>query len=154
MGNLSTNATVKRAFGLEEKGNRQNAVEAEERRQTVVPEKTAEAEEKETSSNGFESLSGIPTNQQLTKLAKHLVADDMWEYIARHLGFEETTIDEISEKYKGNPRAQAYRMLLKWKEAQSRSASIRNLCKALMEEDLTTTAAEVFGISDELLKSL
>ena len=74
--------------------------------------------------------------------------------MARCLGMEESIVKQISVDYKERSREQAYQMLLKWRDSQSKAASIAALCKALREEDLTRVAVRVFGVSDDVIHSL
>ncbi|XP_065836068.1 uncharacterized protein [Oscarella lobularis] len=96
-----------------------------------------------------EILGRKPTGRELNKLSKELTS---WKPVARCLLVPEPNISEIERKYANDPREQVYQALLQWVQRESESASVKALCRALRDEGQTAIAAEVFELSDEVLR--
>eukprot|EP00118_Oscarella_pearsei_P024193 m.301303 g.301303 ORF g.301303 m.301303 type:complete len:779 (+) comp40808_c0_seq2:508-2844(+) len=82
-----------------------------------------------------------PTNRELLTLSSKICAK--WKRIARRLNVSEAEIDKMRMN-EGDAEEQAYKMLYNWREKENDSATVKCLITALGEEDLQTTAKEVF----------
>ena len=92
--------------------------------------------------NSESDLRRVPTDRELLDVSLHIFSN--WKFIALYLDVGKDAIDAISEDTKGNVKEQAYQMLSTWKERQGETASINNLCKALVAMGQKGTAEKVF----------
>ena len=91
------------------------------------------------------------TRDLLIKASKRIAS--VWESIARHLDVPEERIKAIlCDSNFRNLEKKAYEMLDKWWEKNYKEATEAKLCLALLSEEMTATASDLFG--DELVEAL
>ena len=104
----------------------------------------------------FLSFAGIPkrepTREELNNLSEKIAST--WKDVARRLELPEATIEQIATDYACRCREQAHQALQRWVGQESKSASVKALCKALCKEGKKAVAAEIFSLDDEVLSGL
>ena len=91
------------------------------------------------------------TRGLLIKASKRIVS--YWKNIARHLDVPEERIKAIAcDSTLSDPESKAYEMLDEWREKKYKEATKKALCSALLSEEMTATASDLFG--EKLVKAL
>ena len=83
-----------------------------------------------------------PLGKELLDVSKRL-SNDQWKNVARRLSVDDEVIERIKNDEKG-VNEQAYQMLTSWIQSQYDAATVGRLCEALMRENRTDIALEVF----------
>eukprot|EP00118_Oscarella_pearsei_P009663 m.56369 g.56369 ORF g.56369 m.56369 type:complete len:703 (+) comp34591_c0_seq1:1573-3681(+) len=84
-----------------------------------------------------------PSDKELNKVSKKIVSN--WKPLARCLGIPKEKIAEMQKNFQEDVREQACEMLFTWRQRKGKLATVADLVKALLEEDLNEIAEEVFG---------
>jgi hypothetical protein len=68
------------------------------------------------------------------EISKHIGLE--WKFLARSLGFEQTDVDAIEYRDRGNLKEQIFQMFHEWKKMEGSEATTARLLAAMKEAEL------------------